>query len=123
MPQRKDKTAKTARQETGKFEKPVSEAPAQLYVLRLCVSGMTPLSREAVENLKRICEQHLEGQYQLEVIDLYQQPELAAKHQVIATPTLVKYLPTPLRRLIGNLSDTGETLRRLGTRLKRDTGR
>ena len=123
MPQWKDKTAKTARQKTAEFEKAVSEAPAQLYVLRLCVSGMTPLSREAVENLKRICEQHLEGQYQLEVIDLYQQPELAAKHQVIATPTLLKYLPTPLGRLIGNLTDTGKTLRRLGNRHKRDTGR
>src|SRR3954468_15315993 len=77
---------------------------AQMYVLRLCVSGMTPRSRDALMNLKQICDAYLDGHYQLEVIDLYQQPALAAVHQIIATPTLLKSYPPPLRRLIGDLS-------------------
>lgn len=96
------------------YEEALAEADAQMYVLRLCVSGMTPRSREAVTNLKQICQEYLEGHYQLEVIDLYQQPALAAAHHIIATPTLLKSYPPPLRRLIGDLSDTEATLRRLG---------
>lgn len=99
---------------TAEYEQALAKADAQVYVLRLCISGMTPRSRDAIVNLKKICETHLKGQYQLEVIDLYQQPELAAKHHVLATPTLLKSLPPPLRRLIGDLSDTAATLRRLG---------
>ena len=108
---------------TLEYEKALTEADAQMYVLRLCVSGMTPRSREAVSNLKQICQEYLEGHYQLEVIDLYQQPALAATHHVIATPTLLKSYPPPLRRLIGDLSDTEATLRRLGvvTRKNRTT--
>jgi circadian clock protein KaiB len=87
---------------------------SQLYVLRLCVTGMNLRSRQAVTNIKRLCEDHLKGRYHLEVIDLYQHPELAAKHEVIATPTLLKHLPPPVRRLIGDLSNTVEALRRLG---------
>lgn len=102
------------------FEQVLTEPDTQLYVLRLCISGMTPRSREAILNLKHICETHLHGQYQLEVIDIYQHPELAAKHQILATPTLVKTLPSPLRRLIGDLSDTTKTLLGLGVAVKRD---
>ena len=91
-----------------------TNADAQMYVLRLCVSGMAPRSRDALINLKQICDAYLDGQYQLEVIDLYQQPALAAVHQIIATPTLLKSYPLPLRRLIGDLSDTEATIRRLG---------
>ena len=96
------------------YEAALAKADAQLYVLRLCVSGMTPRSREALVNLKQICDEYLKGHYQLEVIDLYQQPALAATHQIIATPTLLKSYPPPLRRLIGDLSDTDATLQRLG---------
>lgn len=103
---------------TAKYEKALSDADAQMYVLRLCISGMTPRSREAIVNLKHICETYLKGQYQLEVIDLYQQPELAAKYHVLATPTLLKTVPPPLRRLIGDLSDTAGSLRRLGVTVK-----
>jgi circadian clock protein KaiB len=103
---------------TAEFEQALTQADAQVYVLKLCISGMTPRSREALVNLKHICETHLHGQYQLEVIDLYQQPELAAKHQILATPTLLKSLPPPLRRLIGNLSDTRKALQRLGVDVK-----
>ncbi|HEY6085732.1 MAG TPA: circadian clock KaiB family protein [Nitrospira sp.] len=98
----------------GREAQTVNEPDAQMYVFRLCVSGMTPRSRQALVNLKKICAEYLEGQYQLEVIDLYQQPALAAEHQIIATPTLLKSFPPPLRRLIGDLSDTEGTLRRLG---------
>jgi len=97
---------------------PEPDVDAQMYVLRLCVSGMTPRSRDALINLKQICDAHLEGHYQLEVIDLYQQPALAAAHQIIATPTLLKNYPPPLRRLIGDLSDTEATIRRLGIALR-----
>lgn len=104
---------------TIQFEQALAEPDAQLYVLRLCISGMTPRSREAILNLKDLCETHLHGQYQLEVIDIYQYPELAAKHQILATPTLVKALPSPVRRLIGDLSDTTKTLKRLGLTVKK----
>lgn len=105
---------------TAQYEAAMAQADAQMYVLKLCVSGMTSRSRKAVSNLKNICDAYLEGHYQLEVIDLYQQPALAAKHQVIATPTLLKNSPLPLRRLIGDLSDTELTLQRLGIPLRKD---
>jgi circadian clock protein KaiB len=87
----------------------VSEDPACAgnahFVLRLYVTGATARSTRAIANLRQICEQHLSDRYDLEVIDLYQRPELAAGEQLIAAPTLVKRLPLPLRRLVGDLSD------------------
>lgn len=80
------------------------------YVLRLFVSGLTERSTRAVENVRRICESHLNGRYDLEVIDIYQQPELARGEQIVAAPTLIKTLPLPLRRVIGDLSDTERVL-------------
>ena len=76
------------------------------YVLRLYVAGVTPRSTEAIINIKEICEEHLKGRYDLEIIDIYQQPLLAKGEQIIAAPTLVKKLPPPLRRFIGSLHDT-----------------
>ena len=84
------------------------------YTLRLFVTGHTRRSISAVRNLTRLCEQHLAGRYDLEVIDLYQQPELAADHQLVAAPTLVKLLPPPPQQMIGDLSDTERVLKRLG---------
>ena len=81
------------------------------YRLRLFVAGSTVLSRRAIENLRRICRDRLDGHVDLEVVDIYQQPELAASHQVIAAPTLLKLLPLPVRRIIGDLSDTERVLR------------
>jgi len=75
------------------------------YVLHLYVTGMTPRALEAIRNIKRICEEDLKGRYELKVIDVYQQPELAKKEQLIAAPTLVRKLPLPLRRLVGDMSD------------------
>jgi circadian clock protein KaiB len=81
---------------------------------RLFVSGASPKSTEAIRNIKRICDEHLPGQYELEVVDIYQQPGLAAAEQVLAAPMLVKKFPLPLKRLIGNLSNTRTILHGLG---------
>jgi circadian clock protein KaiB len=80
------------------------------YMLRLFVTGTTPRSTRAIENMKHICEENLEGQYDLEVIDVYADPEATKELQVVATPTLVKVLPEPLRRIIGDLSDRERVL-------------
>ncbi|MDD5033434.1 MAG: circadian clock KaiB family protein [Methylococcaceae bacterium] len=74
------------------------------YVLRLFVSGATPRSTLAIANIKTICEAHLKDRYDLQVIDIYQQPELARSEDIVATPTLIKQLPPPLRHLVGDLS-------------------
>ena len=81
--------------------------------MRLFVTGMTPRSTDAISRLKSICEEYLEGRYELEVIDIYQQPSVAKGEQIIATPTLIKRLPPPLRRLVGDLSDKRRVLRGL----------
>jgi circadian clock protein KaiB len=80
------------------------------YVLRLYVTGQTPRSLRAIENIKQICETHLKGRYDLEVIDIYKRPSLAKGERVIAAPTLVKSLPAPIRRIVGDLSDTEKVL-------------
>jgi circadian clock protein KaiB len=80
------------------------------YVLRLYTSGSTPRSARAIGNLHKICEDRLKGRYQLDIIDLYQQPELAQSDDVIAIPTLVKELPAPKRKVIGDLSDETQVL-------------
>jgi circadian clock protein KaiB len=86
---------------------PENPAPAgdARFVLRLYVTGATVRSTRAIANLRQFCEEHLSDRYDLEVIDLYQRPELAAGEQLIAAPTLIKRLPLPLRRLVGDLSD------------------
>jgi len=75
------------------------------YQLRLFITGSTPRSTRAIENLRKICEENLDGRYELEVIDVYERPETTRDLQIVATPTLVKVLPEPLRRIIGDLSD------------------
>jgi circadian clock protein KaiB len=80
------------------------------YNLRLYVAGQTPKSITALANLKNICEQHLAGRYRIEVIDLLEQPQLAAGDQILAVPTLVRRLPEPLKKIIGNLSDMERVL-------------
>lgn len=83
------------------------------YLLRLFVSGLTPRSQRAVGNLQQICERHLAGRYRIEVIDLYKSPERAHDEQIIATPTLLRLLPLPLRRIIGDLSHVDKVLHAL----------
>ncbi|MBV1688251.1 circadian clock KaiB family protein [Novosphingobium sp. G106] len=80
------------------------------YVLRLFVTGTTSRSQRAIANMRRICEQELAGKYDLEIIDVYEKPEATRELQVVATPTLVKVLPEPLRRIIGDLSDKEKVL-------------
>ena len=89
-------------------------AGAERYVLRLYVTGLTQRSTRAVETVRAICETHLRGRYELEVIDIYQQPALARDEQIVAAPTLIKSLPLPLRRIIGDLSSTERVLVGLG---------
>jgi circadian clock protein KaiB len=80
------------------------------YILRLYVSGMTPRSVRAVKNLQAICDEYLEGRYDLEVVDIYQQPVLTKGEQIIAAPTLIKKLPLPMRRIIGDMSNKERVL-------------
>jgi circadian clock protein KaiB len=89
-------------------------AGTERYVLRLYVTGLTQRSTRAVETVRTICDTHLHGRYELEVIDIYQQPALARDEQIIAAPTLIKSLPLPLRRIIGDLSSTERVLVGLG---------
>ena len=88
------------------FQKALKTSKEEKYILRLYVTGITPRSTKAIANAKKICEEHLKGRYELDVIDIYQQPKLAKDEQIIATPTLIKKLPLPLRRLIGDMADT-----------------
>jgi circadian clock protein KaiB len=94
----------------GELEQPGSHSLQAKYVLRLYVSGSTLKSALAVENIKRICEQHLKNRYDLKVIDIYQQPNLARDEQIVAVPTLIKRLPSPLRRLVGDMSNLKKVL-------------
>ncbi len=80
------------------------------YILRLYVTGTTPKSINAISNIKKFCEDYLPGHYDLEVVDIYQQPSLAAGEQIVAVPTLIKKLPLPLRKLIGDMSNTEHIL-------------
>ncbi len=111
MAQIKDRSKKATLGKGAKaFEKEITKAQKGKYVLRLYVTGATPRSSRAIQNLKKLCEEHLEGCYDLQVIDIYQQPVLARGEQIIAAPTLVKKLPLPLRKFIGDLSDTERIL-------------
>ena len=94
----------------GKTKQAASPSRQPKYVLRLYISGSTSKSARAVENIKRVCEQHLKNRYSLEVIDIYQQAHLARDEQIVAVPTLIKRLPVPLRKLIGDLSDLDKVL-------------
>jgi circadian clock protein KaiB len=102
------------------LEKKAKESGKQKFVLRLYIAGMTMQSRQAVENITRICEENLKGRYDLQIIDIYQQPSLAAGEQIIAAPTLVKKLPVPLRRFIGNMANRDKIIVGLDLRPKKE---
>jgi circadian clock protein KaiB len=87
-----------------------TRAKSETFVLRLYVAGQTPRSIAALANLKNICEEHLAGRYQLQVVDLLANPQLARGDQILAIPTLVRKLPLPVRRIIGDLSNTDRVL-------------
>jgi circadian clock protein KaiB len=86
------------------------------YALRLYITGQTPRSLQSVENLRTLCDKYIPGQFDLEVVDIYQQPAMAAAGQIIAAPTLIKSMPLPLRRLVGDFSDSTRVI--LGLDLK-----
>ena len=101
---------KKSRKTTAPEKMDGEEADSEFWSLRLYVAGQTPKSMTAFANLKKICEEHLAGRYRIEVIDLLRQPQLAAGDQIVAIPTLVRKLPEPLRRIVGDLSNTERTL-------------
>ena len=86
------------------------DSPEDYWRLRLYVAGQSPKSRAALDNLRVLCEEHLAGRYELEVVDLREHPEMASSDQIIAVPTLVRRLPPPLRQIIGDLSDSDRVL-------------
>ncbi len=100
-------------------KRPTSKRPLELvkrYLLRLYITGQTPRSVRSIKNLRELCEKHLHGQFDLEIVDIYQQPALAAEGQIIAAPTVIKLMPLPLRRLVGDFSDANRVV--LGLDLK-----
>jgi circadian clock protein KaiB len=104
MPRKRTESVKEALEALGR------ESRREHYVLRLYVAGTTPRSQEAIRNVTAICEEHLAGRYTLEVVDVYQRPGLVEGEQILAAPTLIKQLPTPLRRLIGSMADKEKVL-------------
>ena len=104
MPMKKSLTTRSSRQSN--------------YVLRLYVNDATPRSKLAVENIKRVCATHLDGRYDLEVIDICKQAKLARDEQIVAVPTLIKRLPAPLQRLVGDMSDLNKVLFGLDLRVR-----
>ena len=86
------------------------DQPRPRFQLRLFVTGNTPRSKQAIQNIRHICEEYLSGEYELEVIDLSQNPEQARKYQILAVPTLLKELPSPLRKVVGDLSEKEKVL-------------
>ena len=92
------------------------EAGGERWELRLYTAGQTPKSLAAIKNLRKVCDEHLAGRYDIEIIDLLKNPRLAKDHQIVAIPTLVRKLPDPMRKIIGDLSDTERTL--VGLQLK-----
>jgi len=101
--------------------KPKENKRSEVWELRLYVAGQTPKSLTAFANLKRICEEHLKGKYSIEVVDLLKSPQLAAGDQILAIPTLVRKLPEPIRKIIGDLSNTERVLVGLDIRPKSQT--
>jgi circadian clock protein KaiB len=111
-PRKKGPAAPKVVDRSADFERALEESKNgnERYVLRLYVTGSTPRSARAVQNIRQVCDEHLVGRYDLEVIDIYQQPTLAQGEQIIAAPTLVKKLPSPFRKFIGDLSNMEDVL-------------
>lgn len=111
--------AKSKREENrSRLERAVADHANARYVLRLYVAGLTPRSVAAIAAVKKVCEEHLHGRYELAVVNIYDEPTLAKGEQIIAAPTLIKKLPLPLRRLIGDMADTKKLLVGLDLRPK-----
>lgn len=110
---------KSIKKSTGRGKTPNEETNPEKWILRLYVAGKTPKSVTAFENLKKICEERLKNKYTIEVIDLLENPKLGQEHQILAIPTLVRKLPVPVRKIIGDLSNTERVL--IGLDIKHNT--
>jgi circadian clock protein KaiB len=95
---------------TEEFEEALQGLESKRFLLRLYISGQTSKSLRAIENIERICQEHLQGRFELEIIDLKEHPERAEQEQILAAPTLIKQLPPPLRKFIGDMTDTEQVL-------------
>ena len=104
--------------DNAELMKKAEDLQKQKYTLRLYVAGMNTKSKQAIENITKICEENLKGRYDLQIIDIYQQPTLAVGEQIIAAPTLIKKLPLPLRKFIGNMEDREKIIVGLDIRVK-----
>lgn len=113
-------TATTRKRKARDAKNSVDETDASFWDLRLYVAGQTPKSMTAFANLKRLCEEHLAGKYRIEVVDLLKEPQLARGDQILALPTLVRKLPEPIKKIIGDLSNTERTLVGLDLRPRED---
>jgi circadian clock protein KaiB len=98
-------------------ESPIIVARGKI-VLQLYVSGMSPQSMKAIENIKKLCDEHMENSFELEIIDLYKNPEKASEQQIVFSPSLIKSLPLPRKTLIGTFADTDKVIRGLGIMFK-----
>ena len=107
--------------EAGQMSAAVAAQDVVRYILRLYITGFSPRGLKAISNIRAICEEHLEGRYDLEVVDISQHPALAEGEQIIAAPTLIKKLPLPLRRFIGDMSATDRIL--IGLDLRKSDGK
>lgn len=97
-----------------RFEAAIASSSQERVVLRLYVSGMSARSQQAIANIRRLCEENLAGRHELQIIDIYQQPELAKAEQLVAVPTLIKKLPLPLRKMVGDMDKPGQFLTLVG---------
>jgi circadian clock protein KaiB len=107
------------RDATEAFDAAIDKEGTQQYVLRLFVAGMTPRSSRAIDAIKKLCDDELKGRYDLEVVDIYQQPDITKQEQILAVPMLIKKLPLPLRKIIGDMSDVERVLIGLDLRPKK----
>ena len=110
---------KKLKNSAAEFERKLRKTGEEKYLLRLYVAGMTTKSKQAIQSIKQICDEHLQDRCDLEVIDVFRKPVLAKGEQIIATPTLLRKLPLPLRRFIGDMSETERVLVGLDLRPKR----
>jgi circadian clock protein KaiB len=106
----------------GTSQKHARKRSIARYALRLYITGQTPRSRQSVENLRALCDKYIPNQFDLEVVDIYQQPAMAAAGQIIAAPTLIKSMPLPLRRLVGDFSDQNRVILGLDIKLNEEQG-
>ena len=118
---RKRSAASTAQKRTASaVQKGAAKHTAARYALRLYITGQTPRSLQSVENLRALCDKYIPNQFDLEVVDIYQQPAMAAAGQIIAAPTLIKRMPLPLRRLVGDFSDQERVILGLDIKLNEE---